>query len=595
LVLYIVLAFTRTATARYGAALTALILLALSPPLTFFVLRSASPVPRDFVGFSNNALQALGNTASKLLASEPAPQSVDWLSWFVLAWFTGVLVFAVRALGGWVVIERLRREKTQPIAQALHHRCLMLQRRLNLSTKIRYLASQLMDSPAVIGWFRPVVLLPVTALTGLAPEQLEAVIAHELAHIKRLDCFVNLLQIVVETVLFYHPAVWWVNRCIRSERENCCDDIAVHVCGNAGSYARALTLMESWRATPALVLAANSGSLKARISRLIGVQTLTHAAPRGGLTIVAILCAAGALFASTSFNVTFSHAPDGSVAELAAQEETAPAISLENTQTTAPSFTPPSAKSPRMLASASHSPAQSETAPPPPPPPPNTPAATATPSSPAMPAPPAEHPAAGSYIDEIRAAGLTNITVDELIALKSQGVTADYIRQIRATGLNPRIHDLIAMKAVGVSPEYIKTIRSSWPDVSVHDLIALRAQGIEPADAAQFHQLGLKDITVHHLISLKAVGVTPDYIRELQAAGLSNLSAHDYVSAKAVGVTPEYVRAMRSAGFSNLTMHEYISARAQGITPEFIQKVHDHGFTNLTMRQLIGLKMADVF
>ena len=96
----------------------------------------------------------------------------------------------------------------------------------------------------VIGWLRPVILLPTSALTGLSPSHLEAILLHELAHIRRLDYLINLLQTIVETLLFYHSAVWWVSRRIRIERENCCDDVAVSVLGGSRDYATALARME---------------------------------------------------------------------------------------------------------------------------------------------------------------------------------------------------------------------------------------------------------------------------------------------------------------------------------------------------------------
>jgi beta-lactamase regulating signal transducer with metallopeptidase domain len=130
---------------------------------------------------------------------------------------------------------------------------------------------------------RPVILLPASALTGLSPQQLEAIIAHELAHIRRHDYLINLLQTVVETLLFYHPAVWWVSRRIRQEREHCCDDLAVAVCGDALTYARALLEMEQLRAAgPQLAMAANGGSLMNRIQRLVGAQP-KHSNRFGGL------------------------------------------------------------------------------------------------------------------------------------------------------------------------------------------------------------------------------------------------------------------------------------------------------------------------
>jgi HEAT repeat protein len=135
----------------------------------------------------------------------------------------------------------------------------------------------------VVGWLRPVILLPASALTGLSPQQLEAILAHELAHIRRHDYLINLLQAVVETLLFYHPAVWWVSRRIRQEREHCCDDLAVAVCGDSLTYARALLEMEQLRAAgPQLAMAANGGSLMNRIQRLVGAQP-KHANRFGGL------------------------------------------------------------------------------------------------------------------------------------------------------------------------------------------------------------------------------------------------------------------------------------------------------------------------
>jgi TonB family protein len=117
---------------------------------------------------------------------------------------------------------------------------------------------------------RPIVLLPVSAVAGLTPDQLEAVLAHELAHIRRHDYLVNLLQMAAETLLFYHPAVWWISSRIRQERELCCDDLAVRTCGGAIPYARALTALEKMRAArPALALGSTDGPLFFRIRRLV--------------------------------------------------------------------------------------------------------------------------------------------------------------------------------------------------------------------------------------------------------------------------------------------------------------------------------------
>lgn len=607
LLLFVALAWTRRASLRYALGLAAMLLMSVAPVVTFFVLRS-KPLPQTAaspVAQAWSILTALPNSP----AAVQSVQSIDWLSACVWAWLAGVAVFGIRALGGWMLLERLRREKAQPVMVSLQRRCMVLQERLGLARTVRYLESHRVDAPAVVGWFRPVVLLPMTALTGLSQEQLEGVIAHELAHIQRFDCFVNLFQIAVETALFYHPAVWWVSRTMRHERENCCDDVAVKVCGSATTYARALTMMETWRATPALVLAANSGSLKSRISRLLGLHNITHSVPRAGLAAVGVLCAAGALLASTTFNVSFAHSSD----PILAPEAPSAAAVAESTNEAPVVAQPPVRTTERLVARAV---VQAVSAPP-------APASASEPTPAPEPASAPEPPAKESYIDGLHAAGLNDISVDDLIALKIHGVTPEYIRRmraagfnvsvhqliemkavgidpeyvaaIRATGLSPSVHELTSMKAVGVTPEYIRTVRSQWSDATVHDLISMRAQGVKSSDAAEYHQLGVTDLNLHRLIELKAVGATPDYIRSMQAAGFSNLSAHQYVQAKAIGLTPEYIRTMKAAGFSNLSEHEYVEARALGITPEFIQQVESHGFHHLTMHQLIGLKQAAVF
>jgi hypothetical protein len=127
------------------------------------------------------------------------------------------------------------------------------------------------NSPSVIGWLRPVILAPVGVLIGLAPEQVEALLAHELAHVRRHDYLVNVLQGFAESLLFYHPAVWWISNQIRAEREHCCDDLAVAASGDVLVYARALAELESMRPAhfKAAALSANDGSLLRRIQRLV--------------------------------------------------------------------------------------------------------------------------------------------------------------------------------------------------------------------------------------------------------------------------------------------------------------------------------------
>jgi Zn-dependent protease with chaperone function len=192
------------------------------------------------------------------------------LPWIVVLWLCGVLVFSGRLTSGWLAARRLRTVGTRPAPRVCVVACARLVARLRIARPVRVLESALVRVPAVIGWLRPVILLPASALTGLTPLQLDALLAHELAHVRRYDYVVNLIQSVIETLLFYHPAVWWVSRRVREEREHCCDDLAVAVCGDAHFYATALYSMERLRGgAPALALAANGGLFVGRIRRLL--------------------------------------------------------------------------------------------------------------------------------------------------------------------------------------------------------------------------------------------------------------------------------------------------------------------------------------
>ena len=190
--------------------------------------------------------------------------------WFILLWSLGVFCLSLRLAGGWVYAQRLRKRNVEPASQQLRSILVRLAQRVGVKQRVELLRSSLATIPTVLGWLRPVILLPTSALTGLSPAHLEAILLHELAHIRRLDYLVNLLQTIVETLLFYHPAAWWVSRQIRIERENCCDDVAVGILGGSWDYATALTRMEELRAeTGVLAIAASGGSLLDRIRRLV--------------------------------------------------------------------------------------------------------------------------------------------------------------------------------------------------------------------------------------------------------------------------------------------------------------------------------------
>jgi beta-lactamase regulating signal transducer with metallopeptidase domain len=223
------------------------------------------------------------------------------MPWLVCAWLAGVLLLGTRFAGAWLLVLRLRRSAA-PVPERFEELLVRVSGRLRVSRAVRLCQSALVEVPTVVGHLRPLILIPAGALVGLTPQQLEAVLAHELAHVRRYDYAVNLLQTAVETLLFYHPAAWWLSRRVRAEREHACDDAAVEVTGDVLLYARALAALEHLRAThtppAALALAANGGSLMQRIQRLVNTgrrprtSTRRPAAFAAAFAALALLCGA---------------------------------------------------------------------------------------------------------------------------------------------------------------------------------------------------------------------------------------------------------------------------------------------------------------
>jgi uncharacterized protein (TIGR03435 family) len=274
---------------RYAAA--SLVMLAMPIALIVTVaqdLRSARPVVSTAPTVPPRVHATAQTSREALIAALPTNGPGAGISgWAVCIWIAGVLLLSLRAIGGWIRAQRLKR-RVLPASGELEAMMTRLKQRLSISAPVRLCTSATVQVPTVIGWLRPYILLPVTTITGLSESQLRAILAHELAHIRRHDYLVNLLQTAVETVLFYHPAVWWVGKQMRIEREHCCDDIAVAVCGNAIEYAEALAELEQIRGSiPETALAATGGDLLSRIRRLLGQPTSEDSASRSLGTIAA--------------------------------------------------------------------------------------------------------------------------------------------------------------------------------------------------------------------------------------------------------------------------------------------------------------------
>jgi beta-lactamase regulating signal transducer with metallopeptidase domain len=282
----------RPARLRYAVSCAGLSVMSALPFITAFWVYRARGAAGPSIG---EAAIADGAVSAMLAAPALLPRLLAAIeAWALPVWSLGVMILAIRFICSATHVANLKRSG-EPVSHALAESASRLARRMGIMKSLQVLTSALADTPSVVGFLKPVILFPPAALLNLSAAQLESIVAHELAHIRRHDYLVNLLQTIAETLLFYHPAIWWVSSRIRTERELCCDDMVVEICGDPVGYARTLTQLERLRlGSPSLALMSTGGPLMYRIQRLTGVAEYqpapkASAALAAGLAMVCFL------------------------------------------------------------------------------------------------------------------------------------------------------------------------------------------------------------------------------------------------------------------------------------------------------------------
>lgn len=288
--LFIVLAFGilrqvfSTSNARYWQGIGALCMQLVAAVVTFGIVYQpaetiAGGKQKFMAFFIQNAATNLDEIAvfgaSKLSLIQQAELFIhNNLDTFVLFWFIGANLLLLRLIVGFVYVQQLKVQKITPVRDEVLGIMEDLQQRIQLSMPISVFESAKAVVPMTIGWIKPIVLLPVGIMSGLSITQLEAVLAHELAHIKRYDYLVNIFQSCIEILFFYHPAIWYISAQVRDERENCCDDFAVEICGDRLVLAKALTQVATFQQSPRLAMAfgAKRQTFMDRIKRIVGIN-----------------------------------------------------------------------------------------------------------------------------------------------------------------------------------------------------------------------------------------------------------------------------------------------------------------------------------
>ncbi len=635
----------RSSSARYVAALSVLLAMLAAPLVTLFMLIDA-PSPRppglplpasEGVTLAPSALEATG--VAVLSARHRLESALPWL---VAAWVAGVLFLSLRAFGGWLLAQRLKRSGLPLDDGALRSALARLCRRMGVQRAVRLCESALVAVPTAIGWLRPVILFPAATLAGLSPAQLELILAHELAHIRRLDYLVNLLQTLAETLLFYHPAVWWVSHRLRLEREHCCDEAALRAGGDAVAYARALTDLEALRARPArLALAASGGSLAARVRRVLGLpDPPARRPPRWAAGALALLAALLATSAASSLRA--SNRPSSDRVDVIDQLPSNDGDDLRDLvePASARAATPRAApadpacndtEGDEVAIAEAEAAAEAET---------DAVEEEVEDEEAVEDAVDAEvaggltlaqvielakegvtpdyldemdglgygslsaqelrelrsHGVSADFVRELKEQGCGELSPGQLVALRSQGVDGDFVRELREQGIEGlSVTSLISLRSHGVDPEQVRAFRDAgYRDLSTTDLIALRSHGVDPDEVVDLKALGYADLSVPRLIALRSMGVDAAYVQELSELGLRQLSVPMLIALRSHGVDPDDLRGLKEAGYGDLTAGVLVELRNHGVTADFAEEMKEAAGRRLDPAELIDLKSHGV-
>ena len=304
---------------RYAAYLIGFLILLACPVVTFFTVdvkevnrmsrraKMITDMQVELQNYESHARSISGATSEEMIGmrggrsaalaratvrfrDQAAVLAETTQPWMVGIWLVGISICSFRMIFGLIGFIRCRRG-LEVLPEGLRQQVGKLSKQLEMKGEPRVFGSEQVYQAVVVGFLRPMVLLPTAMIAKMPVDLLEAVIAHELAHLRRFDLWVNLLQRVTETVLFFHPAVWWISQGLRREREMCCDELAARALGERLTYARALehvsrAVSQAKEPVYAAALGQRRKTLLARVQHVLG---LTGTPSHTGQAVMLIL------------------------------------------------------------------------------------------------------------------------------------------------------------------------------------------------------------------------------------------------------------------------------------------------------------------
>lgn len=648
----------RSAALRYMVLNGALLLSICVVVATFFYcLDYQKPLFQEAKsGWAAQEVAALQQAPAPTTIAKVSPQAVayrqttspaQWSDYFyayqpliVLIWLLGLLAGLFRLMGHLSYSRSLRTRMNFEVDPYWSELLEQLSRKAGFQKPLALLESALVRSPLTIGWLKPAILFPIGVINKLSEQEVEAILAHELAHIVRHDYLFNLLQSFTETIFYYHPAVWWLSAQVRNEREHACDDLAIQWLGDKRLvYAKSLVAMQEMAYFPQtqslLAFAGNNrGQLLQRVQRLFSPQTFKLNIMEKWIATLLVACSVAVLAVaqrantpepkplnnpvnppgpdlysgiwqadffkdSVCLNLSSGHRdqrwmmgecyPQSTFGSWADAEGNVnlsisrPAGTLQFSGKIEGAegfgkfkFVPDDSYIARLEKEGIQ--------------------------------PIDQHLMiqlfwanfSQNYVAELKKSGFREVDADKLVQLavfKVDNSEADKLKKM-ASGLSDAtitIDDLIQLKVANVQPEMLEAYRErGLTDLDLSQVVAFSMLEVDPGYMKSMQELGLGAFDAEAMTAAKVNGVTPEYVRNMQATGIKGLDLETVMSLKIHGVEPKDVKALEAAGFDISDVETLLSAQIHGIDPAFISEVETWGFRKPTMEDLVSIKIHGI-
>ncbi|MEY4905445.1 MAG: hypothetical protein RLZZ292_3260 [Bacteroidota bacterium] len=604
-----------------------------------------------------NSTIAKGNKDLAVAEITPSPVSPTVRTWsvanfrdyfdrnlplVVLVWLLGVTVFVLRLLGGISYIYYLRTRMNFPPDEYWLELLQGLLKRTSIRKTVELVESALVRTPMVVGYLKPLILFPLGAINRLSEQEVEAILAHELAHIMRHDYLFNILQSLVEALFYYHPAVWWMSAQIRDERESACDEIAIDLLGNSMKYAKALVIIQELAYFPFSPSLAFAGQNKSQF--LMRMQRILNQPQNKSNIMEKLIATLLVLFTLIGLNIAQNDSPkyaytkisenatiftgDGNMPMKASGfwnalvENDEVCVTFNNSQ-----------KNNNWITNECFSKKEFST----------------------LPTQDAEFTLqreAGTvtfkgkfegnegygkqsfvaneafkkmlqekgldtrgeelafhaflanvnatYFEELKNLGLNPLQSNEVQAFLIHRITAqnikDYISAFKSSNYTPSADEIIAMKLQGIDVAYIQKMNSANDNIlSPEDVLACKIHNLQPEKMAELGKLVNEKMTHDDQLAFAIHGIDAAFIKEIQGMTSKKLSNDDIIGAKIQGINADFIQPFYSAGLAkNTDFDELIALKIHGVEPSDVKAFTNVGLRNLDAGKLAELKIAMV-